>query len=179
MWGEELGSSSSPSLQKGEELRVRKRVVEYGRGSDLHKYIEFIEMSLGIAARRILAAYQPPRRFQTSNYPLVSSSSSSFSHLLRSYRWFIPSDNEEAEIWMRFSLKLHHISAIGNYYIFQIYILLIKHSSWIFTCQKVQFYTFIKVEFYTFIKVEFYTFMILWFVNLTLVSQSATMETPK
>lgn len=34
-----------------------------GRGSDLHKYIEFIEMSLGIAARRILAAYQPPRRF--------------------------------------------------------------------------------------------------------------------
>lgn len=38
-----------------------------GRGSDLHKYIEFIEMSLGIAARRILAAYQPPRRFIPSS----------------------------------------------------------------------------------------------------------------
>lgn len=40
-----------------------------GRGSDLHKYIEFIEMSLGIAARRILAAYQPPRRFIPSAVP--------------------------------------------------------------------------------------------------------------
>jgi len=39
-----------------------------GRGSDLHKYIEFIEMSLGIAARRILAAYQPPRRFIPSAF---------------------------------------------------------------------------------------------------------------
>lgn len=31
--------------------------------SDLHKYIEFIEMSLGIATKRILAAYQPFRRY--------------------------------------------------------------------------------------------------------------------
>lgn len=43
-----------------------------GRGSDLHKYIEFIEMSLGIAARRILAAYQPPRRFIPSTVPRPS-----------------------------------------------------------------------------------------------------------
>lgn len=62
-----------------------------GRGSDLHKYIEFIEMSLGIAARRILAAYQPPRRFIPSalaplsrsraltSSPLFSPSSSSSS----------------------------------------------------------------------------------------------------
>lgn len=34
-----------------------------GRGSDLHKYIEFIEMSLGIAAKRILAAYQTTPTF--------------------------------------------------------------------------------------------------------------------
>lgn len=39
-------------------------------GSDLHKYIEFIEMSLGIATRRILAAYQAPRRFQPPPDPL-------------------------------------------------------------------------------------------------------------
>lgn len=43
-------------------------------GSDLHKYIEFIEMSLGIAARRILAAYQPPRRFIRSVHPSASPS---------------------------------------------------------------------------------------------------------
>lgn len=50
--------------EDGEEPQERGgRSRECGRGSDLHKYIEFIEMSLGIAARRILAAYQPPRRF--------------------------------------------------------------------------------------------------------------------
>lgn len=69
------GRSSSPSRGKrvqrgwrgndGKEGGGRSRGC--GRGSDLHKYIEFIEMSLGIAARRILAAYQPPRRFIPSS----------------------------------------------------------------------------------------------------------------
>lgn len=56
----------SAPRKEGGERGERGRTVA-GRGSDLHKYIEFIEMSLGIAARRILAAYQPPRRFIPSS----------------------------------------------------------------------------------------------------------------
>lgn len=58
--------------KEGERGRTVARARGCGRGSDLHKYIEFIEMSLGIAARRILAAYQPPRRFIPSStlFPL-------------------------------------------------------------------------------------------------------------
>lgn len=56
----------SAPRKEGGERGERERTVA-GRGSDLHKYIEFIEMSLGIAARRILAAYQPPRRFIPSS----------------------------------------------------------------------------------------------------------------
>jgi len=59
-----------------------------GRGSDLHKYIEFIEMSLGIAARRILAAYQPPRRFIPSALAPPSRS-----RALTSCRLFSPSSS--------------------------------------------------------------------------------------
>jgi len=66
--------------------------VEDGRGNgvegvpDLHKYIEFIEMSLGIAARRILAAYQPPRRF----IPSALTPPRSLSHTLRSLSTPLP-----------------------------------------------------------------------------------------
>lgn len=94
-----------------------------GRGSDLHKYIEFIEMSLGIAARRILAAYQPPRRFIPSSLARATLSLPPFalapssrrrplSHLLRSRGWFMPPDRatkrrEEGRFWMRIQGKFN------------------------------------------------------------------------
>lgn len=65
-WGCERAAAHLRLAERGWRKRRqgrRRSPGRGGRGSDLHKYIEFIEMSLGIAARRILAAYQPPRRF--------------------------------------------------------------------------------------------------------------------
>ena len=96
---ERVGAAHLRRRQK-EEFRMRKGRAT-GRGSVLHKYIEFIEMSLGIAARRILAAYQPPRRDVSKPPPIPSlphrsaphrtaphrtTVTSSSSHLLRSLR---------------------------------------------------------------------------------------------
>lgn len=102
-----------------------------GRGSDLHKYIEFIEMSLGIAARRILAAYQPPRRFIPSSLARATPSLPPFalappsrrrplSHLLRSRGWFMPPDRatkrrEEGRFWMRIRASLISTCALVDY----------------------------------------------------------------